>query len=230
MKPAGRCGPMRSVTQVLWRFGSAAAMTAVVQFVIAWAVLGANRDDYEPASRAISELAAIGSPTRGAMSASLILFGLLVATFAPTLFRALPGGFVAPAAVLLNAVGSIGAGAFPCTSGCPGPAASMTDLAHVVAASVSYLGLILAPLATAWRLHRVGVRPALRLICLVLGLLTLAGVMAWIGGVAGDAGGALQRVATTTGDAWYIITAIAILEARGKLDGGDRSHHRGPRR
>lgn len=202
------------------RFGAATAMTAVVQFVAAWAVLGAIRDNYDPMFRTISELAEVGSPTRGVMTSSLILFGLLLAPFALTLWRALPGGVMAPTAVLLNAVGSIGAGAFPCSPGCPGSAASTSDLAHIIAASVSYLGLILAPLAVAWQLHRVGARSGLRRVSLVLGLLTLAGVMAWVGGVAGEAGGALQRVATTTGDAWYIVAAIAILRGGGNLQDG----------
>ncbi|MDP8961091.1 MAG: hypothetical protein M3N32_05685 [Actinomycetota bacterium] len=73
-----------------------------------------------------------------------------------------------------------------------------------MAAFVAYLGLILAPLATAGRLHPVAARPGLRRVCLVLGLLTATGVMAWVGGVAGEAGGALQRAATTIGGAWYI--------------------------
>ncbi len=64
-------------------------MTAVVQFVTAWAVLGGNREDYASASQAVSELADIGSPTREETTASLILFGLLVAPFAPTLLGAL---------------------------------------------------------------------------------------------------------------------------------------------
>lgn len=205
---------------VIVKFASATATTAVVQFVVAWAVLGANRDDYDPMSRPISALAEVGSPTRGAMSTSLIFFGLLVAPFAPALLRALPTSAVAPAAVLLNAAGSIGAGAFPCSPGCPGPAASTTDFAHIVAAFLAYLGLILAPLAMAWRLHRLGARPGLRRVSLLIGVLTLAGLLAWVVGVAGQAGGALQRVATTIGDAWYVITAIAMLQGGGELDNG----------
>lgn len=199
------------------RLGSAAAVTGVVQFVAAWAVLGAIRDGYDPSSQAISELAEVGSPTRTAMTTSLILFGLLVAAFVPTLLRALRGGVPAATAVLLNAVGSIGAGTFPCSPGCPGPATSLSDLGHILAAFLSYLGLILAPLATAWRLRRVAARPALRRVSFVIGLLTLASVLAWVGGVASPAGGALQRVATTAGDTWYIVIAIVILRSDGKL-------------
>ncbi len=199
-------------------FASWAVIAAVAQFVTVWAVLGANRDDYDPMSQAISELAEVGSPTRQAMTASLILFGLLVTPFAEAVRGALSGGGVAAAAVLANAVGSIGVGAFPCTPGCPGPASSLSDLAHVVSAFISYVGLILAPLATAWRLHGLGARPDLQRFSFVLGLLTLVGVMAWVGGIAGEAGGALQRAATTVGDLWYIGLAIAILQSGGKLD------------
>lgn len=205
------------------KLASAAAIAAVAQFVTAWAVLGLNRDGYDPTSRAISELAELGSPTRGAMTVSLIAFGLLVAPLARTLLRVLPSGRSTAAAVLLNAAGSIGAGAFPCSPGCPGPAASSSDLAHVVAASVAYLGLILAPLATARQLRRVDALRGLRRVCLMLGLLTFAGVTAWVAGVAGEAGGALQRVATTTGDAWYVVVAVAILRAGGTPEGGGRS-------
>ncbi|MFN2556082.1 MAG: DUF998 domain-containing protein [Nitriliruptorales bacterium] len=205
------------------RVGPYAAIAAVAQFVTTWAVLGATRDGYEPMSQAISELAEMGSPTRVPMTASLILFGLLLAPFVTTLRRALPGGGAAAAAVLLNAVGSIGVGAFSCTPGCPGPEASPSDFAHVVAASISYLGLILAPLVTAWCLRRVDDRPGLWRFSVMLGLLTLVGVTAWAGGLAGEAGGVLQRFATTTGDVWYVIAAIALLQRGGKLE---RAHIR----
>ncbi len=204
-------------------FGSSAVIAGVTQFVTVWVVLGANRDGYSPASQAISELAEAGSSTRAAMTASLILFGLLAAPFAPTLTRALGGGSVAAVGVLLNAIGSIGVGVFPCTPGCPGPTASTSDLAHTVAALVSYTGLVLAPLATAWQLHRLEAQPGLCRFSLVLGLLTLAGLVAWVAGLAGEAGGALQRVATTTGDLWYIGAAIAILRRAGRHGGGELS-------
>lgn len=200
------------------RIAAVAPVVGVSQFVATWVTLAIVVEEHDPLHDAISELAALGAPHRPVMTGSLILFGLLVAPLGPLLWRAL-APFGMPAAVLVgtNAVGTVAVGLVPCSPGCPGSAASVLDLGHLIAAIVSYAGLAGAPLATSWALRRADARPGLATTSLALGSVTAVGLLVLLSGVAGEWGGAVQRASTTTGDLWYVIAAWSVLGTRGRL-------------
>ena len=60
-------------------------------FVAAWAVSGATTDGYSPVHDAISDLAAVGAPTRVAMTAGFVVFGVGLIAFGFALRTALDG-------------------------------------------------------------------------------------------------------------------------------------------
>lgn len=183
------------------RLASAGVVLAVGQFVTAWAVLGAGWSDYDPARQALSELAAQGAPSRGPMTAALVVFAILVGLFAPTVRRAFGAG--AAVAVAVNAVGTAGVALLPCSPGCPGPGAGPLDLAHVAAAVVAYAGLAAAPLVAA-----PAARGAHAVASWVLGVLTVGLLAVWAAGAVPELAGVWQRAATTAGDAWYVVAAV----------------------
>lgn len=200
------------------RIATVAPVVGVAQFLATWTVLAVVLEEHDPVHDAISELAALGAPHRPVMTASLILFGLLVAPFAPLLWRAL-APFGMPAAVLVgvNAVGTVAVGLVPCSPGCPGSTASVLDLGHLIAAIVSYAGLAGAPLATWWALQRAHTRPGLATTSLAVGSATAIGLLVLLSGGAGAWGGAVQRASTTTGDLWYLLAAWSVLRSGGQL-------------
>ncbi|MDQ3611104.1 MAG: DUF998 domain-containing protein, partial [Actinomycetota bacterium] len=58
-------------------------------FVGGWLVNGLRTDGYDPLSDAISQLAREGAPTRAAMTACFVVFGLLLPVWAGTVAREL---------------------------------------------------------------------------------------------------------------------------------------------
>ena len=85
---------------------AAGGVVGPVAFVAAWTVCGAVTDGYSPVQDAISDLAAVGAPTRVAMTAGFVVFGIGVIAF----------GFALRAALHSRAwIAAIGTGA--CTIG-----------------------------------------------------------------------------------------------------------------
>lgn len=186
-------------------------VVGVVAYVAAWAVGGALWGDYDPTRQAISELFAHGAPTRTRLplSLGLLLSGVGLVAFAWAMHVGLPGrGRLGPLLAATSGVMTVAVVAFPCTAGCPGAGASLTDTLHVVTAGTGYTALVLAPLATGWRVRRD--LPGLALASAVLGggaLLAFAvHTMATV-----SSAGLLQRGFNTAADLWYVVAAVVIV-------------------
>ncbi len=190
-----------------------AGAVGVVAYVTSWIIAGRWIDGYSPVRDAISESFAIGVPAgpRTLMTASLIATGLLLAAFGWALARGLPGeGLAAPIGAVIAGVGTIGAAVFPCTFGCPGFGASVTDSAHSVMAGAGYLALILTPLLAARRVRTFA--PTFATASVVLGGIALLGfVLRYVLGVGDEFGGLQQRILNTTADAWYVLAAVWLV-------------------
>lgn len=203
----GSPAPRRRVALV-----GVAGVLGVLAYVGAWAVGGVVWEGYDPTRQAISELFAIGAPaaTRVPLSVGLVLSGLGLVAFGWAMDVGLPGrGRAGPALAVLSGVMTVAVVFFPCTAGCPGAGESLTDTMHVVTAGTGYVALMLAPLATAWRVR--DHLPGLALAGWVLGGGALALFLARTVGFAPTYSGLQQRVFNTTADAWYVVAAVVLV-------------------
>lgn len=195
------------------RLGAWAGILGPIAYVATWAVAGGVRSGYDPVGQAISELAEVGAPTRPAMTAAFVVFGLAGLPFAAAVRDTLPGdGRTVAAAVAVCGLMTVGAGIFPCTAGCPGPGTSVTDAGHAVTATIGYVALMAAPLLTARLLWHAG--PPWRALArwsLLAGAVGSLGLLVWPLGAFGDAGGAGQRAFNTVADVWWAGTGIVLL-------------------
>src|SRR6185295_8471642 len=104
--------------------------------------------------------------------------GLLYLVFAGALAATLPGGMllrVAAALIALEGIGRIGAGVFPCNTGCA-PVAQGPNL-HALFATIGFVSGVLATFLWAWLFRRVeGLRvlTAFSVACGTVALLSLS--------------------------------------------------------
>lgn len=159
-------------------------------FVTAWAALGAGARGYDPTRDAISRLAALGAPTRPAMTAGLLalaagmgLYGVALRPRRPSPLWLLPvanGAFTLAIAAL--------------------PLGGRFDTAHGAAAALGYLTLAAIPVIAGRRPLSIAIGVASAL-CLVLTVL------------AGDRDGLFQRLGLTIAQAWVVVSALALLRS-----------------
>lgn len=183
----------------------------VVAYVAAWALGGVLWADHDPTRQAISELFAHGAPTvaRLPLTLGLLLSGVGLVAFAWAMHVGLPGrGRLGPLLAAFSGVMTVAVVAFPCTAGCPGVGTSLTDTLHVVTAGTGYTALVLAPLATGWRVRHD--LPGLAVASVVLGggALVAFGVHTF---ATVSAAGVLQRGFNTAADLWYVVAAAVIV-------------------
>lgn len=110
-----------------------------IGFVAAWAIGGLiTSRAYSPVEDTISQLAAIGAPTRPLMTAGMIAFGVAVPAYAVALRRALPGrAWIAAAS---TGIATLGVAAAPLDH------SALVDGLHLVAAGTGYITLAAVPL------------------------------------------------------------------------------------
>ncbi len=173
------------------RAGAALAIAGVASFVTAWVVLSAIRKNYSPVNDAISQLAELGAPHRGLMTAGIVAFGAGAVAFAPSL------GGRAGAALAVAGLGSFGVASFPCTEGCPG-AGEFTDTAHGVAAAVHYVAFAVTPFLVGRDRRSAAIT-------------ALAGLALAIHATGLGPSGLFQRLGLTTLDVWLVATAFRHL-------------------
>ena len=160
-------------------------------FVAAWATLGAGADAYDPTSDAISRLAALGAPTRLAMTAGLVALGAGMALYGVAL-RPRPAWFLPVAnGALTLAVAAL-------------PLGGRFDTAHGVAATLGYVTLAAVPVMVGSRLARPLWARLSVATGLVSGLCLLASVL-----VARD--GLYQRIGLTVAQLWVAASALGLL-------------------
>ena len=155
-------------------------------FVSAWATLGAGAAGYDPTRDAISRLAALGAPTRPAMTAGLLALSAGMGLYGVAI-RPRPGWLLPVAnGVITLAVAAL-------------PLGGRFDAAHGAAAALGYVTLAAIPAV-------VGRRPLSIAIGMVSGLCLLLTVLA-------DRDGLFQRLGLTVAQAWIVISALALLRS-----------------
>ena len=159
-------------------------------FVSAWALLGGRADRYDPTRDAISDLAALGAPSRPVMTAGLVALGAGMALYGV----ALRPGRTWPLPVL-NGMTAVAVAALPL--------GGAYDRAHGVAAGLGYITLAAIPVLGARHLRPVWTRVSVAT-GLVSGLCLVASVL-----VARD--GLFQRLGLTVAHLWVVVSAVGLL-------------------
>ena len=185
------------MNRVVRRLAQVGGVAGPAAFVAAWVSLGARATHYAPVEDPISRLAAVGAPTRPAMTAGMLAFAGGVAAFAVAERRAL--GRAGALATGLAAVGTAGVAALPLD-------ASFGDRPHAVAAGVAYAALAAVPWLDASATERR--RSLSRAVSTAIAATLLASVLAH------DHHGLLQRTGLTMGDAWIVGGAVRALRHR----------------
>jgi hypothetical membrane protein len=187
------------------RLLAAAGVIGPCAFIADWAILGARAKDYSPVSDAISELARMHATTRPAMTAGFLIFGAALPTYAIALRRSLPGHAWKFAAA--NGVATLGVATF--SLGTP----TSGDI-HGAFAGVAYATLAATPIAASFVLRRGGDKTLART-SMGTGLVCAAALIASVAGPT-HVHGLLQRIGLTIGDAWIIVSAIAMIRDRAR--------------
>jgi hypothetical membrane protein len=171
-------------------------------FVAAWAVSGARTDGYSPVHDAISDLAAVGAPTRVAMTAGFVVFGVGLIAFGFALRTALDGR--AWVAAIATGACTIGVAATP-LGGWSG------DTVHAIFAGLGYITIAALPLLASIPLASSG-RRGWALASRVTGVTAALCLAAT---TLGPAHGLWQRLGLTVGDTWIAVTALALASMSG---------------
>ena len=156
-------------------------MVGPLVFIAAWAILGAGADRYDPTREPISRLAALGAPSRPAMTVALVVLaiGMILYGLALRPDRAWP-------LPVVNGVVTLAVAALPLGGG--------YDTAHGVAAALGYVTLAGIPVV-------VGRAPTATAVSAVAALCLLASVMgAW--------DGLFQRLGLTVAQLWVVLSAV----------------------
>lgn len=170
-------------------------------FVGSWIVAGALTDGYSPVHDAISDLAAIGAPTRVLMTSGLVVDGLGIVAFGLALRDELDG----PAwiAAVGTGLATLGVAASP-LGGWTG------DGVHAAFAGVAYSSTTALPLLAA-RTFAAGGRTRAARASIATGAVSAVALLA---STAGPAHGLFQRLGLSAGDVWIATAAVGILTGR----------------
>jgi hypothetical membrane protein len=168
-------------------------------FIGTWSISGLLKARYSALHDPISELAAVHSSTRIAMTSAFVVFAIGMCFYARALRCAPVGPAWATAAA--SGLATLGVAAFPLHH------SATIDRVHGVFAGTGYVTLAATALLSAAHLARLGLRSWSRLagaagaICGIALALTLAGPYE----------GFFQRLGLTAGDVWVMASSVALL-------------------
>ena len=173
-------------------------------FIAAWGVLGATRADYEPTTRYISDLAAIGAPTRPWMTAGFVAYGIGLPLYGVAV-RAYGRRAIGSLAIVTG-LSTLGVAAFPLGAG--------SSHGHVIAAGIGYATIAAIPVVGAVRLAR-GRRFGWAALSAAVGV---ASATALVVSTKGAHPGLWQRTGLTLSDVWVAGHAIALFRTESARD------------
>ncbi len=179
------------------RLGAVCGVLGPTAFVVGWAVNGARTAGYDPLTDAISRLAAEGAPTRAAMTACFVAFGVLVPVWARTLARELDRPALGPV-VTVAGLATLAVAALPLTAVGGQP----QDAGHAAAALTGYVAMAATPLVAARALPT-----GPRRLSVAVGVVSAAALA--VSALTGSGGA--QRLGLTVVDAWHVAVATAVL-------------------
>ncbi len=170
-----------------------------VAFISAWAIGGVTTSRaYSPVEDTISQLTAVGAPTRALMTAGMVTFGVAVPTYALALRRALPGpAWIAAAA---TGIATLGVAATPLDY------SELVDNLHRLAAGAGYITLAVVPLFARKALIAAG---HVRFAAFGTALAAVAAVALPTSLVVSQTG-MFQRIGLTAGDL-FLITSVPVV-------------------
>jgi len=163
----------------------------------AWLACGRATAGYSARHDAISRLAALGAPTRVAMTAGFVVFGVGVMLYAWPLARAVSGWAWSSAG--LCGLATLGVAAVPL--------GSVSDGLHGALAGIGYAALAGTPLLASPDLMRRG-RTAAARASVATGVVCAACLVAT---TLGPNHGLFQRLGLTVGDLWIIVSATVLV-------------------
>ena len=180
------------------RLRAAGGVVGPAAFVAAWSLAGLSARHYSATHDAISRLAETGAPTRVAMTAGFVAFGIGVAVYATALRLTLDGW--AWATAFATGVATLGVAAVPLGS-------PTSDAVHGCFATVGYVTLAATPLLASRPLGRSG-RSAWARASVLSGIVSGACLVATL---PGPAHGLFQRLGLGAVDVWIVATAIVMV-------------------
>lgn len=192
-----------------------AGMLAPAVFVLGVVISGLTWSGYEHRTQNISDLGGTEAPQPVLLNVTLLLFGLLVVTFAVALRRGRADCSRAPAGPLL--VGYFGVtavvqGLTPCTPGCA--EGTPADLLHGLAATTGLLAVALGMLSSWWVTRATPGRSFHSGLSAWTGTLTLGLLVAWLIAAGVDPqrldAGVLQRALIGMALIWLAATAVQL--------------------
>lgn len=174
-----------------------------VAFIGAWALGGTITSRvYSPVDDTISQLAAVGAPTRPLMTAGMLTFGVAVPIYAVALRRALPGhAWIAAAATGISTLGVAATSL---------DRSELVDNLHLVAAGAGYVTLAAVPLLARRALVAAG---HARLAAFGVTMSAVSAVALPTSLVVSQTG-LFQRIGLTAGDLFLIASAPVIFTLR----------------
>lgn len=189
------------------RLRAAGGVIGPVVFVGAWSLSGLSARDYSAVHDAISQLAETGAPTRAAMTAGFVAFGIAVPVYGTALRSTLDGW--AWATAIATGFATLGVAAVPL-------GAPTRDTIHGSIATAGYLTLAATPLLASRAFARAG-RVAWARASVISGIASAACLLATL---PGPAHGLFQRLGLGAVDIWIVATAIEIMRT-GRLTRSD---------
>jgi hypothetical membrane protein len=184
------------------------------------AVVGSVQPGFNHLTHYISELAARGSSTEALMRSVAFGFtGFLYLGFAAALLSIFPRGWmfaVAALLVALDGIGRMGAGVFPCDSGCVRVSGDQ-DL-HKLFATVGFLAGISAAILWGVLFRRLASLRSLSWFSIGSGIVALAALllMSWKENPAGVPG-LFELIATAALSIWVFVFAARVIRSRNSL-------------
>jgi hypothetical membrane protein len=171
-----------------------------VAFVGAWSLAGLSARHYSATQDAISKLAQTGAPTRVAMTAGFITFGVAIPVYATALRDTLDGP--AWATAVATGLATLGVAAVPLGS-------PTRDTVHGLFATAGYVTLAATPLLAARPLARAG-RTTWARASILSGVASAACLVATL---PGPHHGLFQRLGLGAVDIWIVASAIELMRS-----------------
>jgi len=180
------------------KIAAAAGIIGPAAFVAAWAVGGVIAHDYSPVNDAISNLAAIGAPTRTLMTGGFLAFSAGVGLNAVALRDEFAG--LAWIAALVTAASTVGVAA--------APLGGQVDGLHGAFAGIGYASLVAVPALAGRALARSG-KPRRAIASAAAAAIAAAFLVGST--LNADTNGLFQRLGLATVDTWLVVQGIARL-------------------
>lgn len=199
----------------LYKLGIMCGICAPVLWAASIILCGSLRPGYDHLTQYVSELGERGSSTELLMRyAGFVPTGVMHVLFAGSLYSAFKGRKLVSVAVMLlvlNGLGRVAAGLFPCEAGCAEPRILLSQKIHTFAAGVGFLALIASSIIWGIILRRRGERGKLGTYSIVSGLLGLVFLLLMQSSDESRAGtGLYERLSSGFLSLWVLVFAASL--------------------